>query len=361
MKRKQSQDPEDEKDDLYIEGPISLTRHDHPVLGHTIYIFGDSHDVFDQPCPVDYNRSNVLHFKDFIHTLCAKHHLEGTLLDIFLEIDRFNKTEQKFTHYDNPLVLPTISQELLQQYHRQPYSSPYIRIHYTDLRMLCKHLYPEEVEQVRQVCTINKFLDTLWSLDTKINNGTIDVEYENHVIYQTVMSNLKSVETFLDELIRFEELSHLKKDILAIPFPVIREDLFERMIDARQTNLQIAKHIFDALNEYNHSIQELQDDLDLQDVYYEGIEALVYDLCKVSGYDVRYLMEYMDIYLLSRIFKTYRNGPDTKRVIIFVGETHAEAYRKQFSQWGFISQIIQSDNDYNCVRVPAEHLPFFRM
>ncbi|NBP57517.1 hypothetical protein EBU71_13475 [bacterium] len=185
--------------DLYIEGPISLTRHD--GMGKTIYIFGDRHVDFDYPCPVEYDKAMIIHLKDVLETLCFEHESDGNQLDLFFEISRFDKTEEKFD-LNTFNAIHQIPSALLKKYHQKPYSE-YIRVHYTDLRRMCSHLDRDKFIRIFQLCFLRRLL---FELALPIDDDyKIDDDIHNAV-------NYFYIDGLMDDLIRFEEFSHLSQD-----------------------------------------------------------------------------------------------------------------------------------------------------
>jgi hypothetical protein len=327
----------EEHSNLYVEGPITLTRHD--GFGKTIYIFGDNHVIFDHPCPVEYDKAFIIHIADFLEAICNEHHIYRLPLDIFLETDMFYKTQEEFkSNYSDGLAMIFTSNILLKKYHTTPYNK-YIRVHYTDLRTSCGHIPNNEYIKLYDMCEVSLFLH---NLPFYIESGTVTTEIINFLNnIQLDMNNI------LKQLEIFEDISHLNKNINAITIPFIREDLEDRKIIARRQNFEYAKNLIETLQEYIYEVENAKNTEE-------------YLLETILEHKYFFLKDYMDIYLLSRIFKTFKDGLDTERVIIYVGDAHADDYREQLTNWGFVQQIIQSNNNDNtCVHIPSRYLPFF--
>jgi hypothetical protein len=332
---------------LYIEGPISLTRHD--GMGKTIYIFGDRHVDFDYPCPVEYDKAMIIHLKVFLDTLCMEHEFDRNQLDLFFEMARYDKEEIKFNYKSvSTHAISQIPDALLRQYHRKPYSE-YIRVHYMDIR------YTHELKDTEDP---NLIISLKWFLKGfHKKRVTMDDPVKVHKILLGMFPMLydpfiPTLERITNELIQYEEISHVHKNIRAVSDPLIRGELENRLLNVRNETLQQLVSLSDLLREY-YTEYDTNGTIN-PDKMRTIIELMIKD---------NFLMEYMDIYLLSRIFKSFKDGPDTSRIVIFVGDAHANKYRESLREWGFNEQVIQDRSYYgdtNCVHVPAEHLPFFK-
>lgn len=322
----------------FVEGPISLSKHYSKEMEKTIYIFGEVHQK-KKLCRAKTNE-RVMDIANFLELTLLEN--KNKVVDIFLEVN-LRWIQEKTRQYG---YLEDISDKfrscLLQQKDCQYKNA---RIHYTDVRFNAEF---NDIQRYKK--NLNELLKELEDITPTQNDDSpkgVRLKYLIEKLRQTV-----------DPILRLEENEDkkafqvkIKKQIHNIRDSRVQDEIsilipWQKAIHSIVTIVKNTQTILDNVVEYTNGVS------DLYEILSEASLGIIYAHSKL-----------MDIYLMARVFRTFRNGSDPKSIIIYVGNNHAETYRQILTAFGFQeinkAQSRANSRDVQCVDLQTFKQPFF--
>jgi hypothetical protein len=329
----------------FIKGPVSITEHYSKKYNKHIYIFGDYHSI-ETKCRKESTPGNSISISSFLGILPYLTNPDGTpkLLDYFFEFDyksrTFNpKLEGEYRGYGKEIY---DMYENCLQIEKDVCKYKNIRFHYSDIRsipilfnFLLYYYYLLEI------------------LHKNVNNAQQYYELidwvELNQLTKDPMKYLESTKTKTKIHKQYSKLQYpeLEKEIenfyKSIIIDLFRQYLHEQFITSTKTILEL--------------------DNDLKNIE-KRLEKSIEITTKVLLMGISRLM---DLYLVSRMFRKFKNikgrfsEPPTN-IIVYVGEQHAENYRRFLDYLGFSKVSSESKNenkDFQCLDVTKFKQPFF--
>lgn len=387
----------------YLVGPISLSEHYSGKYDKHIYIFGDRH-VFKSKCPDKAADKNIVEITNFLEEIITTN--KDKLIDFYLETeyvggftnpDFKGGVEWEEPHnYMNKLANLFVECFSVEK-HKCPYKN--VRMHYTDLRHGDSILKPflnllsiyKDVEDIDFVLSTSLFADDrdhfLKKVDEnpwifrhafklhnieEIKNLTPDSPINLIPIVQSQMRLLEYDSKFVekikteqkDKIIDFLlEKSKINKQLKKIEFPEVKQLLEKLYLETLHNILTFSLNIdierFKQLLKHG-KLKDLQSFHFMGTIYTEKMR--------------RRNMEFMDIYLLARIFRKFKQSDQFKKfgddqspknILIYTGHAHADVYRKILESLGFITTVkIRDSNEekeqsFQCLSLNSSLFPFF--
>jgi hypothetical protein len=335
----------------YVSGPISLSEHYSSKYDKHIYVFGEKHEVVEQPCREwGIPDENVIPIHLFIESVV---NMSDKTIDVFIEVEKLLK-EEEYSDVQNPLIVGSDLHNIREYY--KPYLTLHktdplgfgglTRFHYTDVR----NMYSTQYE--------NLFLglsETIQELNRQVefysDEVTVDILY--HIMNIGNVFQLLEVKNdiWLRELVDFEEISGLKKQIDKISDRTIRS-FFEKFLKKdRYPMIKFVKTEFEKILNILHEMQEeLNEGVPIS--YSENRSELFTHTKTLTSL---FLITQMDVYLMARIFK----NPEFKNVLIYVGNFHAIRYREWLKNFGF-DLIQETSSETKCINI-STFKPFFNL
>jgi hypothetical protein len=193
-------------------------------------------------------------------------------------------------------------------------------------------------EQMQYIITMTRCFDLLEE-NTEKTFQVMKEDWESNDAFNRIQNWIGKSESLekdiRQDLESWKEKTHLNKQINSIPFPDVKNELQQRI---QRRDKIVIDDVMKLLN------------IVIKEGWSIGVVKLL------SKYVATLLMEYMDIYLLARIFKSreYNN------IIIYVGDAHAEYYREFLARMGLpVYKETRSSDDYvTCIDV-QKFIPFF--
>lgn len=318
-------------------GPLlSLSYHISTEYNKYIYIFGERH-YSKNKCKIQ-EKCNIYDFIINQITTVPK------MLDVFLETPYITK-ENKYITTENTGILEKFHNELkscLDIYKNCSY--PNIRFHNTDIRRIND-----------QNNFILNIFNTLINIDYGIylnNNKSYLLMLLHDKLYNKQRKEynnaIKTHDTLFEYILKKFERAKLEKQ----QEKIVNENIKYILLKYLQNNIK---------------------KIDLKYLNLKLIHEEVYKLPKTTSILLKnitmtfiYLLDpFMDAYLFSRMFRSfkkikYQNSEDSKYIIIYVGDAHANNYRELLNQLNFKTVFYKySKPDKYCVDISQLKLPLF--
>jgi hypothetical protein len=341
----------------YISGPISLSEHYSSKYDKHIYIFGEKHEVVEQPC-LEWGipDEEVIPIHLFIEKLV---NISNDTIDVFIETEKLLKDEEHVDTSSNDLILGSDLHNIREYY--KPYltihktNDPFgfkksnkvlARFHYTDVR----HLYSTKYENI-----FIELSNTIEELNRQVEFFS-DITTAN-ILYQIMtIGNISEIlelgdDVWKRELDEFEEISGLKKQINKISDRRTRL-FFENILEQeRPPFIEFTKNMLSKIIEI---ISEMLVEIPIDAPIVNSSRIQVLFMLTKRLVSV-FLISQMDVYLLARIFK----NPEFKNIIIYVGNYHAIRYREWLDKLGF-ELLRETSSETKCVEI-TRFKPFFNI
>lgn len=336
----------------HILGPVSITEHISKDSKKHIYIFGDIHE-FREGCKY----KNSLQIDKYLQKLLEYHH--DKVIDIFLEVPYLSKDSDlvKYEYRDEggylfARLIQTFSNCLQVLKHNCKYKNS--RFHYTDLRWMNIESFTDLQYLITKIASIAKDIEDFWDSNLSRKEARLTLEKIS-----------KKIEKFMNVSIFFNiydilKKTKIRKQIEAIQNPKIKNKLIQKLewiID----NEEIVNKGVETLYrlQYLTTIEGKKAFLKDEDSFinlYNKLDILDSSL-------MNYQVEFMDIFLLSRVFRTFkriknRYSEDPTYIIIYAGDDHANSYRAFLSDIGF-KTVNESFNEKQCLDISNFKRPFF--
>jgi hypothetical protein len=320
---------------IYIIGPKSVTEHYSPDFEKTVYIFGDYHKNHQRPCG-DKQPQITIHdlLVDWIHqekvsnifieTITPNPNTSRPLFEQVKQLLGIFQTGVADSYLSRTVdTLKNLSQEELKQ----------TRVHYTDIRESCLH-FSLSHSQRNGICMIRDLLDALSLIvfHTHSDKFSIFSEWLNQETVKHILHQLfdKSKVALDQDLAIFESQSGILKELQKLPEGKIQHFFNQKLREARRlTHRRMIrlKQAFTRIKDYN------------------AVRNFIID------YYGDFLIEYMDLYLLTRVFQNLLKKSQ-KSIVIYAGHIHAEQYRKVLKHFGFKTRrTIKNGDNKMCVRL----------
>jgi GTP-binding protein EngB required for normal cell division len=401
--------------DKYVMGPVSLSEHYSSKYGKHIYIFGDLHDKQFRPCDTPDTKTQQIHIKYFIDQLIRRNIQNGKETDVFLEgFVKYVKSVNQPVLTPNQILqsepneertlrwYSKLGEEAVQDYiKRVPNATEEevekIRIRgeleackddldynvfNANQRNYLKQILNEETEDAIALARIKSFIRSihhvgnylgdvsrhyasylehtdvvdLYNFNQKARFHSIDVRYicdyfdddynTNNVVCLTQIGIqlqkrgiVDGVSAILD---RLEQLGKSMDD-----------DQLMRHVDSFLEQAGVTKEVYKVQDPFIQA--ELKTLLDVGKKRTCNHIKQVMETKQMSGLSTAdFLIEFMDIYCLARIFK----NSNYKHIIIYAGDYHARVYRAFLQRIGVSTRRATDSFDQTCINVGTFE-PFF--
>jgi hypothetical protein len=305
----------------------SISEHYSEKYDKHIYIFGEFHD-YHGSC------SNNIPASRFVLEQMA---ISDKFIDLYFEW-QFIPRSQGFVHkrfgsHQLSILYASLYGHMdlfIEKWSNNGYAN--VRPHLTD---------------VRRVYNKYDFINVLNSLLVTMAYG--DKSYD----LLTEFENLSKFPTDLYEFKKIKTIEDLKTFIFS-RIPLVNKEVKRMDEDVKNS----------VLDHFNTCI----DNIDVTKFYYDNIKRVLRSSSNTTNYGTYLLAPFiciMDLYLLARIFKhfnkvPYHNSNPPKNIIIYVGNLHAETYRRYLDVLGFETKFYNMSQTH-CVDISRLKLPLFSM
>jgi hypothetical protein len=335
----------------YIQGPISLT--EWKGFGKHIYVFGDVHkykkgcNQLQKNIRIDEYISQVINYN------------RDKLIDIYLEIPYIQKNEiRKYSSLiDEGYLFNQTNKRFLDCLEVKKNNCKYknTRFHYIDIRFAKLRFYINMQFLYNNVESLAIKFDEICE---KIEDETLTKKKLNKSIDEifNILYRLYKKDLFFD----YNEAVNLAK--INKQIKNIKDDNVRLLLDKKLNKLRIefneVQNIIDFINktffDFNNEkfLLKLKED---ENIHFE----LQNKFSEFNGFLLNFEIHLMDLYLLGRIFRSFKGGSDPKFIIIYTGGTHSDNYNKFFGEIGMKS-ISHSYSEDQCVNISKFKRPFFR-
>lgn len=355
-------------DDIYLLNPkiekcdiltdiISLSYHTSKKYNKKIYIFGETHNP-ENKCSED--KKNSCDVYDFIMNNITN---IPKMIDVFVELPVMDK---KIEYAEKqPHIVITSSLDKFNKNLRgclNPIKNcqyPNIRFHNTDIRQadydektpFILEIENQIIELIKLFMGI-KYKDSDYEklidkLLTKITNISRKDKKE--------LNAIKTHEQLLEYLMKLYNRYKLKKQVDHISNENVRNILIKHLIN----------NIKNADLEY-FSGDPMLKIFDYMPLYILPNEEQKQKFYKLWNFTiVPITAQFMDIYLMARMFRKFRvvenqNSNEPENIIVFVGNLHAENYRKILKELEFKEKFLtkSKENEF-CINIKNLQQPLF--
>ena len=337
----------------YIVGPISFSEHYSEKYKKHIYIFGDEH-VLKSTCP---NRTSM---SDAI--LDTLKNNPGKIIDLFLEAPYF-KTEIDWYISDSYIHLPAIRKCLNVIKKHCPY--PNLRAHYSDIRGYNDIRYLHHI--IRN--EIRNFFDENYNTSIDCKDFKKYVKHfssfmsNNKNYYVKILKGKISKENFVDDI--------FKNKLMAKQFATCPQEVKNVM---RKIFTEEYERIIKNTPNFNILNNDIIEFGDICKGNYEKNPIIIINKVRDTLLSSMIALGsiFMDAYLMGRLFRTFIEPVNSKYnkyaqyninpgeihyAIIYVGDEHAQMYRKILNALNFTSSGVRTNNN-QCLYV-GDVEPFF--
>ena len=337
----------------YITGPVSLAEYYSEKYKKHIYIFGDRH-ITKSTCPNETSIPDII-----VHTLKNN---PNKIIDLFMEAPFFkHETTWNLNNYVK------LSPDLRKCFNIDKKHCPYpnLRAHYADIR---PYTIDSKIRHIR-----HKFLKFF---NTILDNNKIDcndlVKYINNInsllsdnndYYVKILKGKISKETFVDDI--------FKNKLMAKQFatcPQVVKNVMRKIFTEEYERIIKNTPNFNILN---------NDIIEFGDICkgnYEKNPIIIINKVRDTLLSSMIALGsiFMDAYLMGRLFRTFIEPVNSKYnkyaqyninpgeihyAIIYVGDVHAQMYRKILNALNFTSSGVRTNNN-QCLYV-GDVEPFF--
>lgn len=336
----------------HILGPVSITEHISKDSKKHIYVFGDIHD-FREGCKY----KNSLQIDKYLQKLLDYHH--DKVIDIFLEVPYLSK-DSKAVEYEYreeggylfARLIQTFSNCLQVLKHNCKYKNS--RFHYTDLRWMNIESFTNLQYLITKIESIAKDIEDFWDSNLSGKEAKLTLDKIS-----------KKLEKFMNVSVNFNiydilRNTKIKKQIEAIQNPKIKDKLNQKLewiIDNEELVNKGLETLYKL--QYLTTVKGKKVFLKEEDSFND-----LYDkLDSIHSLLLNYQVEFMDIFLLSRVFRSFKRiknkySEDPKYIIIYAGDDHANSYRTFLSDIGF-KTVNKSFDENQCLDISSFKRPFF--
>jgi hypothetical protein len=358
---------------LYLDGPVSLYEYYSSKYKKHIYLLGDYHS-YNTRCFPEGKNSQVIKLIDFFKDTIKEnkddlidYYLEapyssekinsyidknipmgklkiGNLLKINFTIPRGLKLKMDFYFKKASALVGTFLEfDQCLKYDKKKCKYKNVRFHYCDVRILKVDLY--EI--------------TLYAL---ANNDNINMDIVNIKQDHTESKNLKKKYIILYEILKkYQNLFPLNINNIFNNYKINKQS--DNVKDDDIINVIYDDYLSDAVYIYIQNLQFTDVEFILNDFENDNIVPLLNFYASWSIFQIIL----MDLYLLFRMFRSYNNGPDSSKIIIYAGDIHIQNYKVILEKLGFekrfeTTQILNSkdkNKPFQCLDITDLHQPLF--
>lgn len=335
-----------------VKGPLSLTEHFSEKFGKHIYIFGEMH-YFTEDCKGE-------PISKFLYETIRD---SDKFIDFYLESPNYTDYEYKrlfpSDYKENFQTISNIEYKFSNCFRRDKKDCelPNLRAHWTDIR---------RTEKIAKITQKLQLYLLFWKGDIRKNRSEekdIEKVYNlfSEFYNQPVVKKSKDMPMFIDNISKLYSRL-ITKQLKSIDDSAIKNTLEDWFNFSCTENVFANERTIQFLNEY-------QGNLLYAPYYYLSILQKTIDsvekiriLDLVSGF-MNYITGsmacIMDIYLLSRVFRTFRDSVSPQNIIIYVGDHHAESYRQVLNMLDFTLIASSRTDDNKCLDISNFKQPFF--
>lgn len=336
----------------YLIGPSSLIKMTKIGSSKTIYLIGDFHEKTSK-CPENVTNNDKILFQDLLVNELKQN--PTNLIDLFVEASYINKLypKTKYTYVDSYMIDVITHFKKCLELSKESCAHNNLRVHYVDVRAygniqvtLLKVMYMVTTSLLKDQ---DKLAQYSWNSLTK----ELDEEKTNPL---EVLDNLINMQNIYDVTKITKQLENIN--------PLYNE-VRQRLTDILYyTN----KEYVDNKAILRQYIQELNQNsfTDMDKKYLNYVWNILNNIT----------VRLMDVYLLARIFRTfksydnkdknipelYKNPPDN--IIIYAGQYHIDFYKRFLTDVGFNINLEllsnQKDINYQCIALEKLTLPLFQ-
>ena len=314
-----------------------------------IYILGDVHTTKGRVCPPSKTLKNSINLANFLGYLPTLNNPDGTpkLIDYFFEIDFKNKLRpyvkpygQSYIKYINEVFenCLKLDKELCQ------YKN--VRMHYADVRRT-PELLPFD-EHYYYLEYIDKYYETK------------EKKYFDYIKDYLETFDKPSLDKLLSKGINeWIKISKVYKQLDNLEFPEVGAMIKQESEKEVKKLLKVLTPDFIRMTlEVGYDIINIPD-------YFPSKET-AFKIFKMNAYVIDGFSHIMDMYLFSRMFRKFKktktmSEPPTN-IVVYVGDWHANNYRKLLDKLGFTHKESKSKTkgiDFQCVNISNFVQPFF--
>ena len=325
---------------IRVIGPISLSKHSSIKYNKTIYIFGDRH-VISPTCEKDENVQGI-DIVDFI-----KYNIENTnkIIDLFMESQIPKKEGDVHVVTNNYLTkMRTLSRKGLY---------PNFRYHHGDPRRSYIHKIYEIFDRNTTMLLYDFSNENLEIVKNWIDETLLSFKPSNFINSKAEkqLSNIKNIEIFnILKNYETDEIDNVRTYFLNEASKL--KKLIDDTIKYRQ-NRKVPEIYIDRDAYYDSVLNpnKLSGEIEIK---MERLKEKLFNIDVVS----------MDLYLMGRIFRNFKNEPEAQNIIIYTGDAHSETYRKLlkeigFKEEGYIKRKDPGEPGFQCLDISQFKLPFF--
>lgn len=334
---------------MNLIGPVSMSEHYSGKFNKHIYIFGDVH-LKKPVCQINQPYIDII---TFLEQTIDQH---KDKLDIFLEVPyKKRNIEYKFNFVDTWLnqIEHKFQNCLLPDKKNCEYQA---RFHYTDLRAFYFRNFVSYYDIIYNIFIFHNRKDlievpkNLQIITTHLN---IDPEQLKTTTEDTILNefgvlNYRYNNVDWDGLERlFQKNNEEIISILKIEKQYTDKDVYNFY------KKELYPNLVKTLNSLRENLTFIKSSRDYK------LSELRLNFDRLSKFinNINFLTNIFDSYTLGRIFKSYSN-----KIIIYVGEGHAENFRNILRKFNFTSKEVKSESygtNFQCINLSSFHLPLF--
>lgn len=393
-----------------IVGPITLTEQYSKKYNKRLYIFGDLHKI-DSHCPKNTKKS--ISIEPFIEETLKQN--QDKTIDFFLERDYIQEG------VENPREIELYEQSKTSNYifrindyfrncfkvSKKECQFENTRFHYSDIRTLDNTYLNNIVKLLRQFEIVSTLLpkseeemeiEFLRQILVYFNNLTEDTQY--------VASMRKNFDDICMETKIIKQICNIDDINLSAELYMYFENEYDLLRCDTILNSSLAKLVYNKSKFLSMSrIETNYDDISLSDIEYEitdfipkkwikkpafqWIGHLIQTIHKMLssktinkkkllieyerlfktfdllfGFIIEGFSIFMDFYIVSRIFRSFKDAVTPSHIIIYAGNSHSENIRTLLDRLDFelVNEAISNDveqNDFQCIDIRMFKQPFF--
>nr|QBK88937.1 MAG: hypothetical protein LCMiAC02_00300 [Mimivirus LCMiAC02] len=379
-------------DSFKINGPVSSHILKNKELDRLIYLFGDEHTIrgkFCQAaCSLEQDCYNIVEFFDQViyrniqRNLKIKDDDKKEYVDIFLEtpyvtkeakevVEKFRQNVRKFFReyiksldlekgigkYEKETIMGAFErrelvgpmQQLFYSYDRcirETKCMNYIRLHNIDYR---------DSTGITEDLNILSIIDDILNIHRKLFEFPDKLALSRKTLEKLFLRENKDASPFniFRVIDKYYELFEIKEKGSEHVYIENLYKLFDRMYEKigskikRQFEYTTSKLDFDSIKrnilgdiycEYKRAVHHIDKLSKSQDIFKKYIDAtsenefydkiVDYGMMDVKHFLALYGLIYMDLYIMGRIFREFRDGTYPKNIMVFAGDAHIDNYVK---------------------------------
>lgn len=349
---------------FYISGLVTFAVYKSKELNKIIYLFGEHHS-YTNLCNYYDKTDNLIYNADKFFLLLLNCFIKGknkndykNKLDVFIEMkyDPIDHLNNKFLNIDYPNYYPPSfmvniiiaiynnacypAQNLISKNNNKEKKicmyDPYVRFHHSDLRKISDDFV--------------KYIEIIWIMLEKLIYSSPNYDNTPHYINFINYSNHYYVhsQTLITELYHSSEfINKINKQIDNITSNINFKYYCRYLVE------ELDKKCISLINSGNMNYQNILNILDNRIEEKQKLYYIYEDIyCSI-----------MDIYLLSRILRSFDKGTyNSSNIIIYAGNLHIKNYIKLLKELNFEEKYYVNNSDPEkiaCLKVDEFDIEFF--